>query len=143
LKTPANFIGECLGRSEAKTKKILDATVGKILATDEAHMLDAGDPNKEQDKFKTGVIDTIVSIVQGHPSGDRCIVLVGYEDKIKNLFHNANPGLARRFPTERHLRLENFNASQRAQILVKEMDQQDLSCTDQALGVARDLFGRA
>jgi hypothetical protein len=26
--------------------------------------LDAGDPNKEQDKFKTGVIDTIVSMVQ-------------------------------------------------------------------------------
>jgi len=34
--------------------------VGKILAIDEADMLDAGDPGKDQDKFKTGVIDTIV-----------------------------------------------------------------------------------
>ncbi|KAL4987922.1 P-loop containing nucleoside triphosphate hydrolase protein [Aspergillus falconensis] len=143
LKTPADFIGECLGKSEAKTKKILDATVGKILVIDEAYMLDAGDPNKEQDKFKTGVIDTMVSMVQGHPGEDRCIVLVGYEDKIRDLFHNANPGLARRFPTERPFRFENFNTSQLEQIMLKKMHEQDLSCTGQALAVARDVFERA
>lgn len=35
---------------------------GKILVIDEAYMPDAGDPHKVQDKFKTGVIDTVVSM---------------------------------------------------------------------------------
>jgi hypothetical protein len=39
LKSPADFISERLGKSEAKTKKILDATVGKVLVIDEAYML--------------------------------------------------------------------------------------------------------
>ncbi|KAK1255081.1 hypothetical protein MKX08_009076 [Trichoderma sp. CBMAI-0020] len=76
-KTPADFIRESLGSSEAKTKKILEATIGKVLVIDETYMLDAGDPHKGQDSYKTGVIDTIVSIVQGMPGEDRCIILVG------------------------------------------------------------------
>jgi hypothetical protein len=143
LKNPADFIGECLGKSEAKTTKILEATIGKVLVIDEAYMLDAGDPNKEQDKFKTGVIDTLVALVQGVPGEDRCIILVGYEDKIRNMFHNVNPGLSRRFPIEKPFRFENFDLPQLQQILELKMDQQDITCTPRALEVARDVMERA
>lgn len=143
LKNPSDFIGECLGKSEAKTRKILEATVGKVLVIDEAYMLDAGDPNKEQDKFKTGVIDTLVAIVQGVPGEDRCIILVGYEDKISDMFHNVNPGLSRRFPIQRPFRFENFNLPQLQQIMQLKMHEQDIDCTPKALEVAGDVLERA
>lgn len=143
LKNPADFIGECLGKSEAKTKQILEATVGKVLVIDEAYMLDSGDVNKEQDKFKTGVIDTIVSMVQGALGEDRCIILVGYEDKIRDMFHNVNQGLSRRFPIERPFRFENFTLDQLEQILRFKMREQGLVATDAAIHAARDVFERA
>ncbi|KAI8963873.1 P-loop containing nucleoside triphosphate hydrolase protein [Daldinia sp. FL1419] len=143
LKNPADFIGDCLGKSEAKTRNILEATVGKILVIDEAYMLDAGDPDREQDKFKTGVIDTLVSMVQGVPGEDRCIILIGYEDKIKDMFQNVNPGLSRRFPIERPFRFENFDLSQLEQILRLKLDQQELAFSDQAITVAREVLERS
>ncbi|XHG06593.1 hypothetical protein AWENTII_009781 [Aspergillus wentii] len=143
VKTPADFIGAALGQSEMKTKKLLDATVGKVLVIDEAYMLDAGDTNKDQDKFKTGVIDTIVANIQGDPGEDRCIILIGYEDKIRNMFHNVNPGLSRRFPTERPFHFENYSLYQLEQMLQLKMREQEIDCTPEALKVARDMFERA
>ncbi|KAK5991193.1 Ribulose bisphosphate carboxylase/oxygenase activase [Cladobotryum mycophilum] len=143
MKGPADFIGDCLGKSEAKTKSILEATVGKVLVIDEAYMLDAGDPNKEQDKFKTGVIDTIVSMIQGVPGEDRCIVLVGYEDKIRDMFRNVNPGLSRRFPIERPFRFENFDLDQLEKILRLKLRNDDLEATEDAIYTARNTFENA
>ncbi|KAL8351078.1 hypothetical protein RB598_006053 [Gaeumannomyces tritici] len=143
LKTPADFIGECLGKSEAKTRKILEATVGKVLVIDEAYMLDAGDANKDQDKFKTGVIDTLVAMVQGVPGEDRCIILVGYEDKMSTMFQNVNPGLSRRFPINNPFRFGNFDLAQLQQIMRKKMIEQDLEATAEAHEAASDVLERA
>ncbi|KAI0111382.1 P-loop containing nucleoside triphosphate hydrolase protein [Daldinia grandis] len=143
LKNPVDFIGDCLGKSEANTRKILDATVGKILVIDEAYMLDAGDPGRDQDKFKTGVVDTLVSMVQGVPGEDRCIILIGYEDKIKEMFQNVNPGLSRRFPIERPFRFENFDISQLEQILLQKMSQQGLGATGHAIKIALEALERS
>ncbi|KAI2624972.1 P-loop containing nucleoside triphosphate hydrolase protein [Hypoxylon sp. NC1633] len=138
LKTPADFIGEYLGQSEAQTKRILEASVGKVLVIDEAYVLDPG--GERPDDYKAGIIDTIVSMVQGQPFEDRCIILVGYEDKIKNMFRNANPGLSRRFPLEQPFRFENFTIQQLELVLQSKMKNQDLECTDQGLAAARDIF---
>lgn len=143
LKTPADFIGECLGNSEAKTKKILETTVGKVLVIDEAYMLDPGKGSREQDKFKTGVIDTLVAMVQGAPGEDRCIILVGYEEKINNMFRNVNPGLSRRFPINLPFQFQNFDLPQLMRILQKKMLEQDMKATPEALKAARDVLERA
>lgn len=143
LKNPSDFIGECLGKSEAKTRGILASTTGKVLIIDEAYMLDAGDSSKQQDSFKTGVIDTLVAEVQGVPGEDRCIILLGYEDKLEELFENANPGLSRRFPIKNPFRFEDFNLDQLEQILLLKLDEQELGATDEALDVAREILGRA
>ena len=82
-------------------------------------------------------------MIQGVPGEDRCIVLVEYEDKIRNMFHNINPGLSRRFPIERPFHFENFTLDQLAQILRLKMRNQDLDVTDAAIRAARDIFERA
>lgn len=143
LKIPADFIGNALGASEDKTRNILLSTVGKVLVIDEAYMLDAGDSNKDQDKFKAGIIDTIVSMTQGVPGEDRCIILVGYEDKIRDLFQNANPGFSRRFPVQHPFRFNDFNICQLEKILRLKMKEEDIICTDDAIVAARDLLSQA
>ena len=39
-----------------------------------------------QDSFKTAVIDTIVAEVQSTASDDRCVLLLGYEEQMKEMF---------------------------------------------------------
>lgn len=51
LKPPADFVGQCRGKSEMRTEKIFEAAVDKVLLINEANMLEFGDPDKEQDKF--------------------------------------------------------------------------------------------
>ncbi|EHK47300.1 hypothetical protein TRIATDRAFT_171722, partial [Trichoderma atroviride IMI 206040] len=143
LKTPADFVGNCVGMSEAKTKMILESTVGKVLVIDEAYMLDAGDSQKNQDQFKTGIIDTIVSMTQGVPGEDRCIILIGYKDKIRDLFQNANPGLSRRFPVNNPFHFTNFTIDQLIHILRLKMSDDGLVCTTDAIDAARDLLMQA
>jgi hypothetical protein len=108
-------------------------------------MLDPGSPSKDYDKYKAGIIDTLVSIVQGQPFEDRCIILVGYEDKIRTMFRNANPGLSRRFPTDPSLifRFDDFTVEQLELILHSKMRDRDLNCTDEALAAALQVFNNA
>ena len=141
LKNPSDFIGDAVGRSEAKTRAILASTVGKILVIDEAYMLYSGD--NQMDSYRNGVIDTIVAEVQGVLGEDRCIILVGYEDKLRNMFHHVNPGLSRRFPIENPFRFENFTVPQLEEIMKGKMQEQDLKATDDAYRVAREVFERA
>ncbi|KAH8801454.1 ATPase, AAA family protein [Xylogone sp. PMI_703] len=133
IKTPADFIGESLGSSEAKTKQILESTIGKVLVIDEAYMLDAGDPQKGQDPYKCGVIDTIVSMVHGVPGDDRCIILIGYEDRLRNMFRNMNPGLSRRFSASQPFRFDNFTLDELKEILQHKLKDEELTANDEVI----------
>lgn len=105
-------------------------------------MLDSGDSQKDQDKFKSGVIDTIVSMVQGVPGEDRCIILIGYKNEIRTMFQNVNPGLSRRFPIERPFQFANFTVDQLDQILQVKMAEDDLKASEAATLTAREIFTR-
>jgi hypothetical protein len=47
-------------------------------------MLYAGSGNT--DLFKTAVVDTIVAEVQSVPGEDRCVLLLGYQDQMEEMF---------------------------------------------------------
>jgi hypothetical protein len=38
------------------------------------------------DPYKTAVIDTIVAEIQSVPGEDRCVLLLGYEDPMREMF---------------------------------------------------------
>lgn len=99
IKNPADFVGKFIGHSEGNTKAILASTMGKVLIIDEAYMLYSGSAagGNTTDSFKTAVVDTIVAEVQSKPGEDRCVLLLGYEDKMVEMFQNVNPGLSRRY----------------------------------------------
>ncbi|KAK2464129.1 hypothetical protein APHAL10511_003877, partial [Amanita phalloides] len=145
VKNPSDFVGAFIGHSERNTKAILENTRGKVLVIDEAYMLYSGSKSggNQSDTFKTAVIDTIVAEVQSTASDDRCVLLLGYEDQMKDMFQNVNPGLSRRFDIERAFRFENFNDAELLQILELKMKQQGLEATNAAKKVATDLLSRA
>jgi AAA lid domain len=144
VKNPADFIGTVLGESESNTKGILATTVGKVLIIDEAYMLySGGDTGDKSDIYKTAVIDTIVAEVQNVPGDDRCVLLLGYEEQIREMFQNVNPGLSRRFAIEDAFHFQDFTGPQLRQILDLKLKNQELEATDQAKDVAMDVLGRA
>ncbi|KAH7096945.1 P-loop containing nucleoside triphosphate hydrolase protein [Auriculariales sp. MPI-PUGE-AT-0066] len=146
MKNPSDFKGQYIGASEAQTKDILKSTVGKVLVIDEAYMLYKGggsDDLRQTDQFSAAVIDTIVAEVHNVPGDDRCVLLLGYEAQMQDMFQNSNPGLSRRFDVENPFRFEDFSDAELLQILDLKMGQQDMSATDEAKKVVIDVLGRS
>ncbi|KAK4981137.1 hypothetical protein LTR28_004189 [Elasticomyces elasticus] len=145
VKNPSDFIGNVIGQSESNTKAILAATVGKVLVIDEAYMLYSGPGSgggSGTDIYKTAVIDTIVAEVQSVPGDDRCVLLLGYEPQMVDMFQNVNPGLTRRFQLSDAFRFEDFNDSELQEILQLKLTDQDLGATQQAVSTAIDVLSR-
>ncbi|OCL11175.1 P-loop containing nucleoside triphosphate hydrolase protein [Glonium stellatum] len=143
VKCPADFIGDAAGKSEANTKAILASTIGKVLIIDEAYMLDPGDYTKQQESFKNAVLDTLVAEVQSVPGDDRCVILLGYEDKLQAMFENANQGLHGRFVADNPFRFEDFSLAQLQRILEGKMHEKHLHHAPGALEAAADVLARA
>jgi hypothetical protein len=145
VKNPSDFIGNVIGQSEFNTKAILATTVGKVLIIDEAYMLYSGSGSgggSHTDIFKTAVIDTIVAEVQSVPGDDRCVLLLGYEPQMLDMFQNVNPGLTRRFQLSDAFRFEDFSDSELQEILQLKLTNQDLGATQQAVSTAIDVLSR-
>ncbi|RDW79143.1 protein GbpA [Aspergillus mulundensis] len=147
VKNPADFIGSVIGGSEQNTKGILASTLGKVLVIDEAYGLFGGgtrDPaGSHTNQFKTAVVDTIVAEVQGVPGDDRCVLLLGYEEQMMEMFQNVNPGLSRRFSPDNAFVFEDFSDAEMRQILDLKMKQQDFVTSDKGLKVSMEILARA
>lgn len=144
-KNPADFIGNVMGASEANTKAILATTLGKVLIIDEAYMLYSGSGSgggSGVDIYKTAVIDTMVAEIQSVPGDDRCVLLLGYEEQMNDMFQNVNPGLARRFQFSDPIRFEDFNDQELEQILQHKLKDKNLSATPQAVSTVMGVLGR-
>ena len=140
LKTPSDFIGSVLGESEKNTKGILDNTKGKVLVLDEAYMLSSS--SSAGDMYRTAVVDTIVSEVHSVPGDDRAVLLLGYEEQMKEMLRKVNLGLARRFPVENAFYFEDYNEQQLMLILDHKLAAQGLSATGEAKDTAIKVLGK-
>ncbi|PYH79142.1 putative nonsense-mediated mRNA decay protein [Aspergillus uvarum CBS 121591] len=147
VKNPADFIGSVIGGSEQNTKGILASTLGKVLVIDEAYGLfgggtrDASGSNSNQ--FKTAVVDTIVAEVQSVPGDDRCVLLLGYEEQMKEMFQNVNPGLSRRFAIDDAFGFADFSDLELRQILDLKLKDQGFVTSDKGAKVAMEILARA
>ncbi|EGP87761.1 uncharacterized protein MYCGRDRAFT_42010 [Zymoseptoria tritici IPO323] len=142
IKTPTDFVGAVIGASEANTKGILDAAVGKVLVIDEAYGLFGGHSGAT-DPYRTGVIDTIVAEVQSVPGEDRCVLLLGYKEQMEEMMQHVNPGLARRFPMDSGFIFQEFDDEDMEAILEMKLKAQAFKITDRAKDVALGMLQRA
>ena len=93
------LIGQWLGETSIKTKKVLESAKGCVLLIDEAYSLG----NEEgRDSFSKECIDTINQYLSEHVDEFVCII-AGYKDDIDKCFFSYNQGLSRRFPWRYHI----------------------------------------
>ena len=130
LATPADLLGSALGQSEEKTNALLDKAEGCVLVIDEAYGLDPngggsfsgpGGGGGGGDPFKTAVIDTLVSRVQGDAGADRCVLMLGYRKEMERFIRRGNPGLARRFQLENAFEFEDYDDQALLRILLRNV----------------------
>ncbi|KAL7798766.1 P-loop containing nucleoside triphosphate hydrolase protein [Trichoderma afarasin] len=140
IKTPADFIGSALGQSESQTKGILASTIGKVLVIDEAYGLYGG--KGVTDPYKTSVVDTIVAEVQNVPGDDRCVILIGYQEQMEEMFQNVNPGLSRRFSVDTPFVFEDFDDDGLRQVLDLKLKASGFTTTGEGKTAALDVLIR-
>lgn len=143
-KQASDLLGKYIGHSEANTTSALEEAKGGILVIDDAHLLyqESCKGKGSSDSFRNGIIDTLVAQISGGASEDRCVILCGYTDRMEKMFLNTNPGLQRRFPVESCLKFENYDDEQLQQILRLKMKRDELTATDKASEVAREVLNR-
>lgn len=137
-----------MGESEKNTKGILASTIGKVLVIDEAYGLAGGGSSRNgtgssTDIYRTAVVDTIVAEVQSTPGDDRCVLLLGYQDQMTEMFQNVNPGLSRRFPMDSAFTFEDFTDDELGQIIDLKLKHQAFQTTAQGKKVALEVLARA
>ncbi|KAI1326045.1 P-loop containing nucleoside triphosphate hydrolase protein [Xylariaceae sp. FL0255] len=144
VKNPADFTADVLGGSEKNTKAILEATKGKILVIDEAYMLGSRSGAKgtsgHKNPYMDTVIDTLVANVHSYAGDDRCVLLLGYKDKMEEMYQDANPGFKRRFPLESAFVFEDYSKDELRQIWKSKMKARGLRASAEVEELAMEMM---
>lgn len=122
MKTASDFVGQHVGESQTKTNSILDGAKGKVLIIDEAYALDDNMYGKQ-------VLDTLVEKIQGTPSDDIAVLLLGYEEPMLAMLRNQNPGLARRWGKDYGFYFEDYDDNQLLQILQSNLKRMGITAS--------------
>src|SRR5699024_135677 len=88
----SELVGEYIGQTDQKTKKIVQKAMGGILFIDEAYSLARGG-HKD---FGREAIDSLVKYMEDYQN-ELIIILAGYSNEM-DYFLQLNPGLKSRFP---------------------------------------------
>ncbi|KAF3920176.1 hypothetical protein AA313_de0204591 [Arthrobotrys entomopaga] len=86
-----DLIGEYVGHTGPKTKKLFDSALGRVLFIDEAYKLSDGGFGKE------AMVEMVNNLTKEKYRNKLVIVLAGYDHEINKLM-DVNPGLTSRFP---------------------------------------------
>ncbi|EPS44029.1 hypothetical protein H072_1969 [Dactylellina haptotyla CBS 200.50] len=108
-----DMIGEYVGHTGPKVKKLLEKAMGKVLFIDEAYRLAEGG-------FATEAMDELVSSLTDPKYAQKLIViLAGYDEDIDRLM-SINPGLTSRFPES--VVFNHMNPGSCLELLTKILD---------------------
>ena len=89
----SDLVGQYVGHTGPKTKKLFEKALGKVLFVDEAYRLSQG-------HFAQEAIDGLVGLI-AHPTfkSKLIIILAGYKQDMNDLM-SVNTGLSSRFPDQ-------------------------------------------
>jgi|APGre2960657423_1045063.scaffolds.fasta_scaffold00787_4 hypothetical protein len=90
----SDLVGQFLGHTAVKTRKVIEECKGGVLVIDEAYSL--GD-TEQRDSFSRECIDTLNQYLSESKQDFVCVI-AGYKEDLEERFFRSNPGLERRFP---------------------------------------------
>ena len=112
-----DLIGQYVGQTAIKTRKVLDSALGGVLLLDEVYALS---PNSEKD-FAREAIDMINVYLSEHAHDLVCVV-AGYKKPTYENFLAHNDGLARRFT--HHFEIKGYTSEELVLIYKKYLEGQ-------------------
>jgi ATPase family associated with various cellular activities (AAA) len=129
----SDLVGQYVGHTGPKTKKLFEKALGKVLFVDEAYRLSQGN-------FAQEAIDELVGLIT-HPTfkSKLIIILAGYEQDMNNLM-SVNTGLSSRFPDQ--IVFTNMRARDCLQVVLKELTKKKIrfpELEDESSAVYRDM----
>ena len=113
-----DMVGEFLGSTANKTKKLLNSCLGGVLFVDEIYALGPG--IKDKDSYSKEAIDTICAFLSENKN-NFCFIAAGYKDEIEKCFFSVNEGLRRRFQWVHHI--EDYQPEDLCLIFQKMIDE--------------------
>ena len=120
----SKLMGSTVGSTAKCVNDYMDSVKGKVLVIDEAYVL--GTPNSLYGKE---ALDTIVERVQGTPGENFAVIMCGYEDEMKTMLRDCNPGLKRRFKSDDAFMFADYSDEELAVIMLKRSQVQKVSVT--------------
>ncbi|MDO9000790.1 MAG: AAA family ATPase [Bacteroidota bacterium] len=122
----AALVGEYIGQTAPKTKKMIESARGGILFIDEAYSLARSDDDSKD--FGKEVIEMLLKEMSDGP-GDIAIIGAGYPKQIKS-FIESNPGLKSRFTEYFHF--DDYLPEELHQIAVYSSAQKQIGFSPEA-----------
>jgi probable Rubsico expression protein CbbX len=86
-----DLVGEYIGQTAPKTKRVLDRAMGGVLFIDEAYYLYREADSKD---YGQEVIDILLQVMENERD-KLVVILAGYKDRMDNFF-SSNPGMSSR-----------------------------------------------
>ena len=113
----SDLVGQYVGQTGPKTKKLFEKALGKVLFVDEAYRLSQG-------HFAQEAIDELVGLIT-HPTfkSKLIIILAGYEQDMNNLM-SVNTGLSSRFPDQ--IVFTDMEAGYCLEVVLKELTKKNV-----------------
>jgi ATPase family associated with various cellular activities (AAA) len=117
----SDLVGQYVGHTGPKTKKLFEKALGQVLFIDEAYRLGEG-------RFAQEAVDELVGLLTHEKFKSKIVViLAGYEQDIDRLF-TVNSGLSSRFPEV--IRFQNFPPKACLEILDKRLRQHGVTLAE-------------
>lgn len=131
----SDLVGQYVGQTGPKTKKLFEKALGKVLFVDEAYRLGQG-------HFAQEAIDELVGLItQPTFKSKLIIILAGYEQDMNNLM-SVNTGLSSRFPDQ--IVFNNMEARDCLKIILKELTKKKIrfpELEDESSAVYKEMKG--
>jgi stage V sporulation protein K len=106
----SDLVGEYVGHTAIKVKKVFESALNGVLFIDEAYTL----VNGGQNDYGKEAINELLVLMENHRE-KVVVVVAGYPSQMKS-FIDSNPGLDSRFPTKVHF--DDYDVEELVEILI-------------------------
>jgi probable Rubsico expression protein CbbX len=126
-----DLVGEFVGQTAPRTKRVLDRAMGGVLFIDEAYYLYRDSDSRD---YGQEVIDILLQVMENERD-KLVVILAGYKDRMDNFF-TSNPGMSSRIA--HHLDFAAYELSELVRIGQAMLEQASYYLSEDAESTFRD-----